>query len=128
MAAGTSLQPALHQHDVRRVDGDVRACADGDTDVRARQSRGVVDAVADHGHLAAPPELADHALLAVREDARDDLIHARLRTDGLGGALVIARHHDDIDAHILQLAYGLRAVWLDDVRHGDHAEQTCRQR
>ena len=51
-------------------------------------------------------------------------IHARLRADGLGGALVIAGEHDDIDAHILQLAYGLRAVWLDDVRHGDHAEQT----
>ena len=42
------------------------------------------------------------------------------------GALVIAGEHDDADAHVLQLADGLRAVFLDDVRHGDHAEQACR--
>ena len=55
MAAGTSREPALHQHDVRRVDGDVRAGADGDADVRAGQGGGVVDAVADHRYLALLP-------------------------------------------------------------------------
>ena len=53
MAVAASSQGILHQHDVGGVDGDVRARADGDADVRAGQRRGVVDAVADHGHLVA---------------------------------------------------------------------------
>ena len=52
MAAGHIAQAALHQHDVRRVDGDVRARADGDADIRAGEGGRVVDAVADHGDLA----------------------------------------------------------------------------
>ena len=61
--------------------------------------------------------------LAVRQDACDDLVHACLSADGLCRALVIAREHDDANAHVLQLADGLRAVFLDDIRHGDHAEK-----
>ena len=48
------------------------------------------------------------------------------RADGLGGSLIIARQHHDADAHVLQLAHGLRAVFLDHVRHGDHAEKLAR--
>ena len=45
------------------------------------------------------------------------------RADGLCGAVVIAGEHDDVNAHVLQLADGLRAVFLDDIRYGDNAEK-----
>ena len=116
-------QPALHQHHVRGVDGHVRARADGDADVRAGERRGVVDAVADHGDPAILLELADHRLLAVREHAGHDLVHAGLRADGLRRALVVAGQHHHADAHVPELADGLRAVLLDDVGHGDDARR-----
>ena len=50
MAAGTSLRTAVRMSTTSAaVDGDVRARADGDADVRAGERRRVVDAVADHG-------------------------------------------------------------------------------
>jgi hypothetical protein len=42
-----------HQDDVGGLDRNVGAGADGDPDVSFGERRGVVDAVADHGHLAA---------------------------------------------------------------------------
>ena len=42
-----------HQHDVGGLDGDVGAGADRDADVGLGERGGVVDAVADHGDLAA---------------------------------------------------------------------------
>ena len=41
----------------------------------------------------------------------------------LCGAGVIAGEHDDVNAHVLQFADGLRAVFLDDIRHGDNANK-----
>ena len=116
-------QAAVDEHDVGRVDGHVRARADGDADVRARERRRVVDAVADHGDLAARAQAADLALLAVGQHARDHLVHAGLCADGFGRARIVARDHDDADAHVAQLADGLRAVGLEHVRHGDDAEE-----
>ena len=107
-------QAALHEHDVRRVDGDVRACADGDAGVRARQGGGVVDAVADHGDLALLLQAANDGLLAVRQDARDDLVHTGLRADGLCRALVIARQpvsYTHLDVYKRQ-AVGLLAMTI----------------
>ena len=69
--------------------------------VSARVRRSVVDAVTHHGHLAAGLQLADDGLLAVGQDARDDLVHARLPADGVGGALVVTGEHHDPDAHVL---------------------------
>ena len=88
-----------------------------------RKCRRVVDAVADHGDLALRLELADFQLLALRQNACDDLVHACLSADGLCSSFIVARQHHDANAHVLKLAHGLRAVFLDDVRHGDHAEK-----
>ena len=41
----------------------------------------------------------------------------------VGRARVIAREHDDADAHIPQRADGLRAVGLEHIRDGDDAEK-----
>ena len=117
---GDVRELALHEHDVRGVDGDVRAGADGYAYVGAGQCGRVVDAVADHGDLALLHELADDALLAVGQDAGYDLVHARLGADGLRGALVVAGEHDYADAHVAQLLHSARAVLLDDVGHGDY--------
>ena len=37
----------------------------------------------------------------------------RLRADGFRRARIVARDHDDTDAHVAQLADGLRAVGLE---------------
>ena len=116
-------QAAFHQDHVRRVDGNVGAGADGNADVGSRQSGRVVDAVADHCRLALCLEFANLQLLALRQDARDDLVDTCLPADCLCRPLIIAREHDDADAHVLQLAHRLRAVFFDHVRHGNHAEQ-----
>src|SRR5699024_778628 len=105
---GDVRELALHEHDVRGVDGDVRAGADGYAYVGAGQCGRVVDAVADHGDLALLHELADDALLAVGQDAGYDLVHARLGADGLRGALVVAGEHDYADAHVAQLLHSAR--------------------
>ncbi len=47
-------QVALHQHNIRRFNGDVRARADGNAHVRPRQGRRVVDAVARPSRPSCP--------------------------------------------------------------------------
>ncbi len=120
---GHVAHAAFHKHNVRRVDGDVRSGADGETDVRARKRRGIVDAVAHHGDLAALAQLPDHGLLAVREYSGDDGVHAGLRADGGGGAGIVACEHHDAKTHALELPDGFGGVGFHDVRHSDHAEK-----
>ena len=50
---GDAAEVGTHERDLARVDRDVGAGADGDADVRPRQRRRVVDAVADHRDHAA---------------------------------------------------------------------------
>ena len=116
-------QTALHENYVRRIDGNVGAGSDGNADICSRKCRRVVDAVSDHGNLALRLELANFQLLALRQNACDDLIHACLTADGPSSSFIVARQHHDANAHILKLAHGLRAVFFDDVCHGDHAEK-----
>ena len=116
-------QAALHQHQVRRVHGNVRPGADGDAHIRTLQGRSVIDAVAHHGGLSLLTELLDHRRLAVGQDAGNNLIHSRLLSDCLSGAPVVAGEHHYLNAHVLQLGDGLRTVRLDHVRHGDEAQQ-----
>ena len=114
----------MHEHDVRRADGDIGAGADGDADVGAREGRRVVDAVAHHGHLVvARLEFADLLLLLLRQHARDDLVYAHLACDGHGGAALVAREQDGLHAHLVQPGHGLRAGLFDGVGHRDHAER-----
>ena len=116
----------VHQHDISRIDGDIRARTNGDAGVGAGQCGRIVDAVADHGDLARFLKLADDGFLAVRQNARDDLIDARLSADGVCGALVVASQHHDPDAHILQFADGAGTVLFDGISHSDHTQQTAR--
>ena len=123
---GHIRQLGVHQHHVRRVDGNIGACTDGDAGVGAGQGRGVVDAVAHHGHLAVGLQLADDGFLAVGQHACDDFVHTGLPANGVGGALVVAGEHHHADAHGLQLLDGAGAVFLDGIRHRDDAQQPVR--
>ena len=120
---GHIQQAALHEYDIRGIDGYVRARADGDTRISSGQCRRVVDAVAHHGHFAVFLQPADLAFFAVRLHARDHFVHARKASNGPRRALVIACKHYNMDPHILQLLYSLRAVVLDGVRDRDYAQQ-----
>ena len=120
---GNVRKLTLHQHDICRVNRDIRAGADGDADIRTGERGRVVDAVADHGDLALFLQSTDDAFLALGEDARDDLVYAHLTPDGTGGALVVAGQHDDADAHVAQSGDGGGAVLFDDVCNGDDARQ-----
>ena len=120
---GNVAHAAFHKHNVRGVDGDVRSGADGETDVRARERRGVVDAVAHHGDLADLAQLSDHGLLAIREHPGHHGVDPGRRADGGGSAGVIAREHHNAKPHALELPDGFGGIGLHNVRHGDHAEK-----
>ena len=116
-------EPALHQHHIGRVNGHVRAGADGDAQVCPGEGRGIVDAVSHHGDLPLFLQLANDPFLPVREDPCDDLVHPRLAADGLGSTPVVPREHHHLNAHGLEFSDGLGAVLLDDIRHSNDARQ-----
>ena len=116
-------EPAVHKNHIGSVNGNVCSGADGNADVSASQCGRVIDAVAHHGCAAFLLKLADHRLLAVRQNAGHDLIDAGLGADGLCGAFIIAGQHYHADAHVLQFFHSLRAVFLYSVGHSDNADK-----
>ena len=114
---------ALHEHGVRALDRNVRAGADGDAKIRLRERRRVVDAVADHGDaMAVCLELLHHACFAARQHACDDVIDVHAFAHGLCRARVVAREHDDVDAHLLEFCNGRATRLLRLVRCAEHAD------
>ena len=116
-------QLRIHQHDIRRIDRYIGACADRDAGVRPGECRRVVDAVADHRHPAPLLQLPDDRFLSVRQHACDDAVHTGLLSDGSRRALIVAGQHHDLDAHLLQLLHRLRGIRLDHIGHRDDAEK-----
>ena len=114
-------ESAVHQHHIRRVDGNIRSRTDGDAGICPCQSRRIIDSVPDHSDLALLFQSAYYGLLAGRQNARDNLVHTGLPSDRPGGTLVVPRQHDHMDAHISELPDRLRAVLLDGIRHRDHS-------
>ena len=116
-------QAVLHQNHVRRIHGHVGSRADGHADVRSGQGRRIVDAVAHHGNLALLLQTADDTLFPVGKNACHHLVHAGCLSDSPGRPLIVAGQHDNADAHIPQLLYGLGTVRLHAVGHGDDAQK-----
>ena len=119
--SGNVAQAALHQHHICRIYGNVRTCAYGNADIRTGKSGSVVYSVANHSDLALVHQLSDNAFLSVGKHACDYLINACLSADSGSGLFIVAREHYHTDAHIFKLSYRLRAVLLDNVRHGYNA-------
>ena len=106
----------VHQHDVGCLDGRIGTHgAHGDTDVGAREDRGVVDAVAYKGELVfvvfAREESFDALHLVAREELRVVLVQAELMRYGGRHLLAVTReHYATAYTHGVKIADGLPGV------------------
>ena len=121
MAAGTSDGRFISTR-IRRVDGNVGACADGDAGVGTGQGQGIVDA---------SPTMALLRMLQL-DDRSPCRRAARLRSprptcisaNGSSGALVVTGEHDHADA-LACSSDGAGLSSLDGIGHRDDAQQTA---
>ena len=100
---------AADERDVGRLDGHVRAGADGDADVGLGERRGVVDAVADHRHRRGPRPgaAATRRVLVGRQHLGDDAVRRDADLRAATASAVAARvagEQPDVDAGRAQLA------------------------
>ena len=117
-------QVATRQGHIRRFDGDICAAAYREADIRLRQGRRVIDAIANHCHARAPLlELLYAAGLLARQDLCQGLLYADLTGDDLGGALVVAADHTHLQATPLQRLDGGSGCRLDRIADGQRASQ-----
>ena len=80
----------------------------GNGHVRLGQGRGIVGAVAGHGHqMALLLVRADHVQLGLRRRLGQEVVHTGLGGDGGGGHRVVAGNHHRFDAHGAQLGEAL---------------------
>ena len=113
-------QVALEQGDAGALDGHVGARPHRKADVGGGQGRGVVDAVARHGHDAAlVAQPLDDVGLVVGQHLGLDPVDAEAASDGLGGDPVVAGEHDDLDPVGAQRLEGGGGGLLDRVGDGD---------
>src|SRR5205807_2761907 len=119
---GHAVELGREQGDVGALDGDVGAGADGDAEVGLDEGRGVVDAVAHHGHdPALLLKVADGGHLVGGEHLGEDVADADGGGDGVGGGPVVAGDHDDVDAHRGQVGDSGGGVVLEGVGHRQDA-------
>jgi hypothetical protein len=117
-APRTSRGLAPDEGQVRGLDGDVRAGADGHADVGLGQRGRVVDAVTDHRHDPAAAWMAgDDPGLVGRQHLGLDALRRDARRPRPTAAPPgpVAGHQPDLDAGRLQLADGGGRVGLDRV-------------
>ena len=69
-------------------------------------------------------QAADDTLFPIRKYSGNDFIHTSLCPNRTGSPLIISGQHDHTDSHVLQFLDRLRAVFLDDICHGNHTSQT----
>ena len=100
---GDVLRVGAHEHDVGGLDRDVGAGADRDPDVGLGERGGVVDAVADHRHLAALVlELFDSGRLVLGQHFGDHVLDADLGGDPLRGGVAVAGQHHRAHSQLAQ--------------------------
>ena len=102
--------------------GGLRARVHRHADVGLGQRRGVVRAVAHHGHqLAALLLLADIGELGLGRGLGDVVVHAGLLGNGLGRERVVAGDHHGSQAHAAEPFKSFGDARLEDVFQHDHA-------
>ena len=88
--------------------------------MRLGERRGVVDAVAGHGHdVALGLQALDHLAFLIGQDLGLDLVEIQLAPDGLGRGAVVAGQHDDPHPVGVQQADRLGRGFLDRVGNAD---------
>ena len=115
-----------HEHHVPGLAGHVRAGAHGDADVGGAQGGRVVDAVTHHGHpLARPAQRVDDLLLVGGQQVGAHLLLGQAEQTGhvaRGGGRV-AGEHEDLQAHVTQVAHGSGRSLTQPVGQGDGAQE-----
>ncbi len=110
-------------HHVAGLLGRLGPGVHGHRDIRLGQGRGIVGAVAGHGHQSALALVfADQGELGLRRGLGEEVVHPGLGGDGRGGEAVVAGDHDGLDTHAPQLREALLDAALDDVLELDHAQ------
>lgn len=98
-ARGNAGQIALDQRYPGTLDRNLGARSHRDTYVCLGERGRVIHAVPRHGdNLAVRPQLADNAILVLRQDIRLNIINAMLTGHGLGGGAIVSSKYDDMDA------------------------------
>ena len=98
-----TISSRAHEHYVGRLNGDVGAGADCDSQVRLRERGRVVDAITDHSHLLAGAlQLGDLSRLVAGKNLGDHFPDAELPADAFCGGSIVARQHHNFDAQPLQ--------------------------
>jgi len=123
-ASMTFQRVAFHQHDVAGLDGDVRACADGYSQVRLHERRCVIDAVAHEGDALSLLLKNPHLFrLVLRQNFREHPIDADLLGDHLRGLAVVAGNHHRLDALGAQVPYRGSGVFFQGIGDGNDADK-----
>ena len=113
----------LHEDKVGGFDGAVGPFPHGDPEVGRGEGRGIIDAVAHHGHAAGPGELFDLGDLFVRQQARIIVGQSDFACDFLRGAVVVAREHDrTLDACCVEAFDDVMALFPDLIGDAEEAE------
>ena len=118
------FQRVLHQYDVGRFNGNIRSCANSDSDIRARQSRGVVNPVSYHGNLM--PLLlkrTDLSFFFRGQHVGNSFFNAKLFPDRFSGNPVVSRQHDDMKAHFRKPADRRPTRFPNRICHCDNTDQ-----
>ena len=112
------------QRDPGAFNGDIGAGPHGNTHIRRRQRRGVVDTIARHCDGAAfGLKARDKIVLVLGAETGVHFVDAQCRGDRLRRGLGIAGGHDDAQAGVMQTANGLWRSVLDRVRNGHQPGQ-----
>ncbi len=110
---------AAHQHDVRRFDRHVGSGADCNADIGLRQSRRVVDPVANHGHtFALLLQLSDIRRFLRGEHFGKHSLDTELARHRFCGAPAVAAHHDRFDPRRVEPPNRLARGRFDGVGNG----------
>ena len=109
---------------VARFLGGLRAGVHGDAHVGLRERGSVVGAVAGHGDEPAAVLLAaDVGELVLGRGLGEEIVHARLPGDGLGGERIVTGDHDRLDPHRAEPLEAIRQPTLDNVLEVDDAQR-----
>ena len=111
--------------DVGNLPGNGCAGGDGNACIRLRQGRGVVDAVADHNHLASGRMLFPNECgLVFGQYLGMEFRYAHFLCHGLCGPVAVAGHHNNLaQAQFLELCNDLLGLLTQGVFNADNSGQ-----
>ena len=117
------LQAALHQHHICGINGNISSGTNGNTNIRPRQCRRIIDTITCHGYPAFFLQGTDYLFLAIRQYSCDHLRDTGPCSYCPGSSFIITGQHDHTDSHVCQLLHCFRAVLFDHICNSDHTKE-----